>query len=310
MASALFDRVALNVPYLSSKLTLPAFVYGTAWKKDATSDLVYQALSNDFRAIDTANQPKHYREELVGDGIRRAIRAGKVARAEIYVQTKYTSVAGQDLGKLPYDPKASITEQVKASVESSLQHLRSSDDIDSSQNSYLDAVVLHSPLPTLDDTMEAWNTLERYVPHQIRALGISNCPLFTLMDLYERSIIKPAVVQNRFHANTKYDIGVRNFCKEKLIIYQSFWTLTANPILIKSEPVVYLAQHSGISQQAALYGLVLALGNTVVLNGTSSLPHMKSDFQALEKLKKFSQTSSQDWDAVLIRFRELIGELR
>ena len=73
MASALFDRVALNVPYLSSKLTLPAFVYGTAWKKDATSDLVYQALSNGFRAIDTANQPKHYREELVGDGMRRAI---------------------------------------------------------------------------------------------------------------------------------------------------------------------------------------------------------------------------------------------
>ena len=211
---------------------------------------------------------------------------------------------------MPYDSKASIAEQVKASVESSLKHLRSSDDGDRSQHSYLDAVILHSPLPTLDDTMEAWNTLEQFVPHQIRALGISNCPLFTLMDLYERSNIKPSTVQNRFYPNTKFDIGVRKFCKENSIIYQSFWTLTANPHLVSTEPVGHLAQQNAISQQAALYGLVLALGNTVILNGTTSLQHMKADFQALEKLKRFSHTNSQDWDAVLGRFRKLIGETR
>jgi diketogulonate reductase-like aldo/keto reductase len=40
--------------------------------------LVYKALEVGFRALDTSAQPKHCREDLVGEGIRRAIREGKV----------------------------------------------------------------------------------------------------------------------------------------------------------------------------------------------------------------------------------------
>jgi hypothetical protein len=53
--------------------TTPRLVYGTAWKKDRTADLVYQALKSGFRGVDTAAQPRHYQERLVGDGIRRAV---------------------------------------------------------------------------------------------------------------------------------------------------------------------------------------------------------------------------------------------
>lgn len=310
MASALFDRLVLNIPCLPSKLSLPAFVYGTAWKKDATADLVYQALCNGFTAVDTANQPKHYREELVGDGVRRAIREGKVKRLDLYLQTKFTSVGGQDPSDIPYDPKSSIAEQVKTSVETSLRHFRPSDDSAALDQSYLDAVVLHSPLPTLDDTLEAWLTLEQYVPKKIRALGISNCPLFTLMDLYERANIKPAVVQNRFYPGTKFDIGVRKFCGEKSMVYQSFWTLTANPNLLSSQVVGSLAHRVGISHQAALYGLVLGLGNTVILNGTKSQEHMKADFEALQKLRGFAQDHLSEWEKSVEQFRKLTGEMR
>ena len=308
MASALFDRLVLNAPHLTSKLTLPAFVYGTAWKKEATSELVYEALCNGFTAIDTANQPKHYKEDLVGAGVRRAIREGKIERRELYLQTKYTSIAGQDPNAIPYDPKKSITEQVKASVESSLQHLRPMEEADSSEPSYLDAVVLHSPLPTMDDTLEAWQALEQYVPKQIRALGISNCPLFTLMDLYEQVTIKPSVIQNRFYPNTKFDIALRNFCAEKSIVYQSFWTLTANPNLARSNEVGSLAQRAKISQQAALYGLVLALGNIVILNGTKSQQHMKADFESMVQLAQFAQEHRSEWEETVRKFKKLIGE--
>jgi diketogulonate reductase-like aldo/keto reductase len=41
--------------------TVPRIIYGTAWKKEATTDLVVKAVLNGFRAIDTACQPKHYR---------------------------------------------------------------------------------------------------------------------------------------------------------------------------------------------------------------------------------------------------------
>lgn len=60
-------------------------IYGTAWKGDQTVDLVYKALESGFRALVTAAQPKHYREDLVGEGIRRAIGHGIVTREDIFV---------------------------------------------------------------------------------------------------------------------------------------------------------------------------------------------------------------------------------
>ena len=42
-------------------IQMPRLIYGTAWKKEATTKLVVQAILNGFRGIDTACQPKHYR---------------------------------------------------------------------------------------------------------------------------------------------------------------------------------------------------------------------------------------------------------
>jgi diketogulonate reductase-like aldo/keto reductase len=289
---------------------IPPFLYGTAWKQEGTSDLVYKALSSGFSGIDTANQPKHYREELVGAGMRRALKDHNIKREDLYLQTKFTSISGQDPGSMPYDPKASTPEQVKASIESSLEHLKPTDGVSSSSDdtSYIDTVVLHSPLATIDETMEAWRTLEGYVPDRIRNLGVSNCNLFTLMDICERATIKPAVIQNRFYPSTKFDNGVRRFCRENSIIYQSFWTLTANPELVQSMEVGQLANHLRISIQAALYCLVLGLGNTVILNGTKSTSHMLDDFKALERVRNFASQNPKEWEMMLGSFRRLIGE--
>jgi diketogulonate reductase-like aldo/keto reductase len=63
----------------------PVFIYGTAWKKDRTKDLVKEALSAGFRKIDTAAQPRHYQEHLVGEGIRESIKEGIVTRKNLHV---------------------------------------------------------------------------------------------------------------------------------------------------------------------------------------------------------------------------------
>jgi diketogulonate reductase-like aldo/keto reductase len=68
-----------------TETTTPTLVYGTAWKKERTADLVYQALKAGFRGIDTAAQPRHYQEALVGDGIRQAIEEGVVRREDLFV---------------------------------------------------------------------------------------------------------------------------------------------------------------------------------------------------------------------------------
>ena len=60
-------------------------IYGTAWKKDETARLVASAIRAGFRSIDTAAQPKHYREDLVGQGIREALREGVIQREDLFV---------------------------------------------------------------------------------------------------------------------------------------------------------------------------------------------------------------------------------
>ena len=51
-----------------------------------------------FCGIDTACQPKHYSEPLVGQAIRDILndKSLNLTREDIWVQTKYTSVDGQD----------------------------------------------------------------------------------------------------------------------------------------------------------------------------------------------------------------------
>ncbi|EXJ91893.1 hypothetical protein A1O3_00443 [Capronia epimyces CBS 606.96] len=309
-ASALFEKLALHAPHLPSKQFIPAFVYGTAWKKDATNELVYQAISNGFTAIDTAAQPKHYREDLVAAGVSRAIRDGLIKRSDLYLQTKFTSIGGQDPDDMPYDPTSPVVDQVNASVMSSLQNFNFANVVkdDDEAEPYIDTLVLHSPMQSLNETLEVWQTLEQYVPNEIRNLGISNCNLFTLMDLYERSTIKPSVVQNRFYPNTKFDIGVRQFCKDHNIIYQSFWTLSANPALVWSKEAGALANQLGISPQSALYCLVLGLGNITVLNGSKKTQHMQEDWRAVEKARQYAELHPAQWERTMADFRRMIGQ--
>src|SRR4051812_26765941 len=102
-------------------MRVPSFLYGTAWKEDATEALVFGALTAGFRGIDTANQRKHYFEAGVGAGLARKLAAG-LERDEVFIQTKFTFRDGQD-HRLPYDERAPIATQVAQSFASSLEHL-------------------------------------------------------------------------------------------------------------------------------------------------------------------------------------------
>src|SRR5438445_13871884 len=101
----------------------PAFIYGTAWKQEATEELTRLASEAGFRAIDTANQPRHYFEAGAGAAVAHVIAVGVVRREELFLQTKFTYAAGQD-HRLPYDPHAEPATQVEQSFASSLEHLQ------------------------------------------------------------------------------------------------------------------------------------------------------------------------------------------
>lgn len=207
---------------------------------------------------------------------------------------------------MPYDPAKSITSQVLASVKSSLNNLR--DNEDSSIDSYIDCLVLHSPLPSMKETQEAWRAMEGHVPQQARTLGLSNVyQIEVLKALYDFASVKPSVLQNRFYPDSGYDTEIRAFCSEKGMTYQSFWTLTANPKLLASRPVTTLAELNRVSPPVALYSLVLGLGQMSVLNGTTNPKRMEEDLFGVEKIRQWRESSPQDWKNIQSAFQELIS---
>lgn len=211
----------------TGNMSMPRFMYGTAWKKDRTKELVELAVRTGFRGIDTACQPKHYHEPGVGEALSSLYSQGIISRSNMFLQTKFTSLNGQDPNRIPYDPRAALSEQVHESFNISLTNL---------QTDYIDSLVLHSPMQHYADTHIVWRAMENiHATGKVRELGISNCyNLNTLQQLYKDAVVKPTVLQNRFYADSGYDEEIRQFCNEHSIRYQSFWTLTANPRILKT----------------------------------------------------------------------------
>uniref|UniRef100_A0A0G4I877 NADP-dependent oxidoreductase domain-containing protein n=1 Tax=Chromera velia CCMP2878 TaxID=1169474 RepID=A0A0G4I877_9ALVE len=254
-------------------IEMPRLVYGTAWKKETTTALVMEAVRQGFRGIDTACQPRHYREDLVGEAVDKLIQAGEIKREDIFLQTKYTPVGGQDMKSIPYDPKAPVEDQVKQSFAVSLKNLRTS---------YIDSLVMHSPMRTHEETMRVWRVFESFEKEgKVRQLGISNIyDPDRLKSLYEEAEVKPSVVQNRFYPDTGYDAEIRSFCLQKGIFYQSFWTLTANPHFLKHPVTQTVAKQRNWTPQQAFFRFVMDLGITP-LTGTTDSTHMKEDLESI-----------------------------
>jgi diketogulonate reductase-like aldo/keto reductase len=257
-------------------LALPSspFLYGTAWKEDRTANLTESALRAGFRAIDTANQRRHYFEAGVGEGLAAAYRAGVVTRTDLFLQTKYTYQRGQD-HRLPYDSAASLTAQVKQSLSSSLEHLGTD---------YVDSFVLHGPASgygwsTADS--EVWEAMrtERDAGRS-RLLGVSNVSLAHLQQMESSHAEMPAFVQNRCFARFGWDRDVRKFCKERNIVYQGFSLLTANQEVLHHPAFVALAKQLNATPPQVVFAFARSVG-MLPLTGTSNPEHMKQDLASL-----------------------------
>ena len=254
----------------------PYLIYGTAWKEDQTARLVSEAIKTGFRFIDTACQPKHYQEHLVGEGWTEAAAELGLKREDISLQTKFTGLSGQDPEQTPYDRTAPLKEQVEQSLAKSLENL---------QTDYLDSLVLHSPMSSFDDTMNVWRTFESFVDDgKVRRLGISNCYDYNMFTkLYDQARIKPSVLQNRFYNQSGFDVELRQFCREKDIRYQSFWTLTANRKALASPNIKALASEMKMSPETLMYVFMLSQGHTP-LDGTADPEHMAEDVAVMKRI--------------------------
>lgn len=251
-------------------VSVPDFLYGTAWKEDRTPALTELALRTGFRGIDTANQRRHYVEAGVGQALAAAYRAGVVARPDLFLQTKFTYMGGQD-HRLPYDPSAPLARQVAQSMASSLEHLGTD---------HVDSYVLHGPASgrgwsEADD--EVWSAmLAERDAGRTRLLGVSNVSLRHLEQMAVAGTELPRFVQNRCFARLGWDREVRAFCAERGIVYQGFSLLTANPEVLRHRLVGGIAARLGATPAQVVFRFARAVG-MLPLTGTSDATHMAQD---------------------------------
>ena len=255
-----------------NRVPIASWMYGTAWKKEATTELVQLAVASGFTAIDTANQLIHYQEALVGEALQALAKKG-IKRDSLFLQTKFTSVDGQG-GRTPYDPSADLTTQVCQSFDSSLNHLGTD---------YVDSYVLHAPfhrrgLGTAD--WEVWTAMEGlYRGGTTKMIGVSNITGAQLAQLCEQANVKPMVVQNRCFAALGWDKAVREICRTNGIVYQGFSLLTANREVLGDPEIHAIATRINATVAQVIFRFAMLIG-MLPLTGTTNQQHMKEDLQA------------------------------
>lgn|SRR5208282_2357635 len=254
---------------------IPDFLYGTAWKEDRTASLTELAVRAGFRAIDTANQRRHYFEAEVGEALAVACQTGLVRRDDLFLQTKFTYQRGQD-DHLPYDPAATLSVQVAQSLANSLEHLGTA---------CVDSYLLHGPSDNddwTDDDAEVWEAMrtERDAG-RTRLLGVSNVSLRHLDQMTASRIELPAFVQNRCYARHGWDREVREFCREHEIIYQGFSLLTANKNVLHHPLIAELAEGANATPAQIVFSFARGVG-ILPLTGTSNAEHMQQDLASRE----------------------------
>ncbi|EPQ27703.1 uncharacterized protein PFL1_04841 [Pseudozyma flocculosa PF-1] len=170
---------------------------------------------------------------------------------------------------------------------------------------YIDSYLLHSPLGTLGETLEAWTTMESFVDAGlVRRIGFSNIYDPTILNaLLTSSRIPASILQNRWHHTTGHDVSLLPRLSPILspndfplsptgqraegIAYQTFWTLSGNPRLLSSPAVDEIATRRRLTPQQVVYAFVRAgLGlpglSTTVLCGSTNELHIRQAVEAVQ----------------------------
>lgn len=205
-----------------------------------------------------------------------------IADGILQIQTKFTPLWAHAKDKIPFNPDQSIEGQIRESIQQSFDHLK----VD-----YLDALLLHISFKDESNNLIAWKVFETFVPDKIRLPGVSNFTLPQLQTLYDSSTVKPSIVQNKFFKETSYDLDLRAFCKDHDISYQAYWMLNHNPEILESALLAKVAAKLHVERELAFYLLILGLGGTCVLDGTTNSERMSKDLGTVSKF--FSDKKSR-----------------
>ncbi len=237
---------------LNNGVKMPMLGYGVyQTPPEETERCVLEAVDVGYRSIDTAQA--YGNEEGVGS----ALAKSGLPREEFFLTTKvWISNAGY--------------ERAKASIEESLQKLRTS---------YLDLLLIHQPFGDYYGTYRAME--EAYKAGKVRAIGVSNFYPDRLIDLYHFAEIKPAVNQIETHVFQQQETA-RKYLKDRGVQIESWGPFAEgknnffqNPVLVETGK-----KYGKTAAQTALRFLIQS--GVVAIPKSTHRERMEENFQIFD----------------------------
>lgn len=143
-------------------------------------------------------------------------------------------------------------------------------------------------METLSKTIDAWRTLiELQDSGKVKMIGISNAYQTAVLESLG-DLRKVQVLQNRWYEGNDWDREMFSYCRVRGIQYQSFWTLTGSPSLLRHPSILKLTQEASCTPAQAVYRIAQLRG-IVPLAGSQNEAHMK---EGVETAKIDFETSS------------------
>ena len=237
---------------LNNGVKMPMLGYGVyQTPPEETERCVLEAVDVGYRSIDTAQA--YGNEEGVGS----ALAKSGLPREEFFLTTKvWISNAGY--------------ERAKASIEESLQKLRTS---------YLDLLLIHQPFGDYYGTYRAME--EAYKAGKVRAIGVSNFYPDRLIDLYHFAEIKPSVNQIETHVFQQQETA-RKYLKDRGVQIESWGPFAEgknnffqNPVLVETGK-----KYGKTAAQTALRFLIQS--GVVAIPKSTHRERMEENFQIFD----------------------------
>ncbi|KAI1122585.1 reductase-like protein [Nemania abortiva] len=246
---------------LNTGQDMPAVGFGT-WQAapGEVAAAVAAALKAGYKLVDAAYC--YGNEDEVGQGIKAAIDAGYVTRGEIFVVTKLwnTYATRVELG---------LDKSLKALgldyVDQFLVHWAVGMNPEGNDDRFPKLPDGSRDITWDHDHTATWKAMEALLgTGKVKSIGVCNYSVPYLEQLLKKATVVPAVNQIENHPSLPQQ-EVVDFCKAKGIHIVAYSPLgsTGGP-LMKSEPVLKVAERKGVSPGTVLLSYHVARGSTVL----------------------------------------------
>ncbi|ODV81139.1 Aldo/keto reductase [Suhomyces tanzawaensis NRRL Y-17324] len=253
---------------LNNGLHIPVTAYGVyTIPAGDTKDLVYYALEQGYRHIDTA--VIYHNQKQTAQGVAAFLKDHpEVSRSDIYFTTKvYNSQHGY--------------EETKAAVEGIAADVKEYID-------YVDLVLIHSPKSNKEKRLATYKALQEYVQDpsnptlHIKSLGVSNYGISHLEELlnWEGLLVKPVINQLELHPWLPH-LKLREYLVKNDILIEAYSPLTQGYKLDDPE-LVELSKKFGLSKAEILLKWSFLQGFIVIAKSVNK-PRISENLNILPK---------------------------